>query len=53
MRIRSSKNAGGGINKMVIYLFYYVYSQRLSTFPALGRVFRSCSKNFLLSSTEV
>jgi hypothetical protein len=51
-RVRK-QNAGSSINEMVIYPFYYVCGQRLSAFPALGRAFRSCSKNSLLSSTEV
>ena len=51
-RVRK-QNAGSSINEMVIYPFYYVYGQRLSAFPAPGRAFRSCSKNSLLSSTEV
>jgi hypothetical protein len=52
MRIGSSKNAGS-IDKAVIYPFDYVHDQRLGAFPALSRVVRSGSKNFLLSSTEV
>jgi hypothetical protein len=43
---------GININEMVIYSFYYV-AQRFSVFPALSRTLTSCSKNFLLSSTEV
>jgi len=44
---------GSGINKMVIYPFYFAYGQRLGAFPALSCAFRSCSKNFVLFSTEV
>jgi hypothetical protein len=47
------QNAGGGINEMVIYRFHYVIGQRRSALPAPNRAFRSCSKESLLSSTEV
>jgi hypothetical protein len=51
-RVRK-QNSGGSINEMVIYRFHYVIGQRRSAFPAPSRAFRSCSKESLLSSTEV
>jgi hypothetical protein len=36
------EKSGSGIDRMVIYPFYYVYGQRLGAFPRL----RSCSKGF-------
>jgi hypothetical protein len=49
----ASERPGSGINEMVIYRFHYVTGQQLGAFPVPSHVFRSCSKDSLLSSTEV
>jgi len=48
-----SEKRGSGINEMVIYRFHYVTGQQLGAFPAPSHVFRSGSKDSLLSFTEV
>jgi hypothetical protein len=49
----SKKRDSTIINQVVISLFRYVISRGRASFPAHRLGGRSCSKNFLLSSTEV